>query len=51
MRRKNIKPEKEMNKNQINKNIAIAIGLLGDTRTDYYGNEKLRNLSAILSRK
>jgi hypothetical protein len=30
-----------MTKNQIHKNIAIAIGLLGDTRTDRYGNGKV----------
>jgi hypothetical protein len=30
-----------MNKNQINKNIAIAIGLLDGTRTDYYGNGRV----------
>jgi hypothetical protein len=29
------------NQNQINKNIAIAIGLLDGTRTDYYGNARI----------
>jgi hypothetical protein len=30
-----------LTKNQIDKNIAIAIGLLDGTRTDYYGNGKI----------
>jgi hypothetical protein len=30
-----------MNQTQINKNIAIAIGLLDSTRTDYYGNGRV----------
>jgi hypothetical protein len=30
-----------MEVNQLNKNIAIAIGLLDGTRTDYYGNGRV----------
>jgi hypothetical protein len=30
-----------MNTEEVNKNIAIAIGLLDGTRTDYYGNGRV----------